>query len=191
MGQRLNIEILQNGNTLANAYYHWSGYTSSALELTQTIIENVDEIQHKDDVVRAIRLLETTGALLTEDEIKQMKYDGKLFRSAKSRNAGLIAISEKGMNETRRWEEARVEINLDEETVSFDAIHLIDKETYLYWYGKADEDYEKLPIKSYDYDFENISFSEFNQFASEILEDIRNENYAVRLLNGDVLGFIE
>lgn len=27
MGQRLNIEIHENGKCLANAYYHWSGYT--------------------------------------------------------------------------------------------------------------------------------------------------------------------
>lgn len=45
MGQRLNLEILEtkNGvdNILANAYYHWSGYTSSAIRLTEKAIESI------------------------------------------------------------------------------------------------------------------------------------------------------
>ena len=31
MGQRLNIEIVNGETSLANAYYHWSAYTKSAL----------------------------------------------------------------------------------------------------------------------------------------------------------------
>ena len=33
MGQRLNIEIKKDSKVLANAYYHWSAYTSSALQM--------------------------------------------------------------------------------------------------------------------------------------------------------------
>lgn len=32
MGQRLNIEIHNNGELLTNCYYHWSGYTKCALD---------------------------------------------------------------------------------------------------------------------------------------------------------------
>jgi hypothetical protein len=28
MGQRLNIEIVKNGDVLANSYYHWSGFSN-------------------------------------------------------------------------------------------------------------------------------------------------------------------
>lgn len=38
MGQRLNIEILKNGEVLANSYYHWSGFSNSAINLTIYII---------------------------------------------------------------------------------------------------------------------------------------------------------
>ena len=31
MGQRLVVDIELNGKTLANVYYHWSGYTSNAI----------------------------------------------------------------------------------------------------------------------------------------------------------------
>lgn len=39
MGQRLNIEIVNGETSLANCYYHWSAYTSSALGLTRQIID--------------------------------------------------------------------------------------------------------------------------------------------------------
>lgn len=44
MGQRLNIEIMKNDKVLANAYYHWSAYTSSALELCAYIIEEIKNV---------------------------------------------------------------------------------------------------------------------------------------------------
>ena len=115
MGQRLNIEINKNGELLANAYYHWSGYTRTALALTSMILVKSEEIKNTNDVLYAIELLETTGARLTNDEIKYAKSIGidKKFEPAVSRNEGLIAISEKGMNETRFWEEARVEIDIE------------------------------------------------------------------------------
>ena len=68
MGQRLNIEIKENGTTLANAYYHWSAYTDSSLELTEHILKNIDSVEHENSTVKAIKLLETTGAGLTEQE---------------------------------------------------------------------------------------------------------------------------
>ena len=33
MGQRLVIEIKEGDTVLANAYYHWSGYTETSLIL--------------------------------------------------------------------------------------------------------------------------------------------------------------
>ena len=40
MGQRLNIEIINDDKVLANAYYHWAGYTTSAISLTETILHS-------------------------------------------------------------------------------------------------------------------------------------------------------
>ena len=39
MGERLNIEIVKGKKVLANAYYHWSGFTRTAMETTNTIAE--------------------------------------------------------------------------------------------------------------------------------------------------------
>lgn len=43
MGQRLNIEIIREGNLLTNAYYHWSGYTSSAITLSKLALSEWEE----------------------------------------------------------------------------------------------------------------------------------------------------
>lgn len=137
MGQRLNIEIASQGKTLANAYYHWSGYTSSALELAERIVHDYfgtfglyRVYHHKDisDMEIAIRLLTMTGAGFPPDEINRIEasdiYNEYLDLIVKSldRNAGLIAITEKGIEQTRRWEEARVTIDINTMMVDFGAL---------------------------------------------------------------------
>ena len=135
MGQRLNIEIIENGKVLANAYYHWSGYTSSSLELTQEILEAIEKINYEDRVINAIKLLEETGAGLTDDEIAYGKkyikdFDKYSFIDCMGRNKGLIAISDKGIKETEFWEEARVEIDLTNKIVNFEAIWEVTKKEF-------------------------------------------------------------
>ena len=70
MGQRLNIQFENNTGVLANAYYHWSGYTSSAMLLTNKIISSdlIDDTSISNKV-KAVKLLELTGAGLTRDEL--------------------------------------------------------------------------------------------------------------------------
>lgn len=171
MGQRLNIEIKINGEVQANAYYHWSGYTSSAINLTKEILEQredfLDRIEPK---LSAIRLLEITRAGLTPKELEIAKedYSEVTFGECKGRNYGLIAVSEDGINETRLWEEGRVTIDFDEETVDFNVWSIWDKEEYL-------DEYEKLPEKEInDLDFNTImSFETFlNDFSKKDMSDL-------------------
>ena len=118
MGQRLNIQIEANNPTtnetvvLANCYYHWSGYTSSAMELVNEIVNSgIYKLDILDPVEKAIRLLEATGAGLTEDELTEA-YNTPKYKVSTDRDIGLIAISEKGTNRVAEWEESRVTINL-------------------------------------------------------------------------------
>ena len=138
MGQRLNIEIMdRNGDSLANCYYHWSAYTSSAIELTEQVLKFIKENKQKymkdgklDKKLFAIRMLESTGAgLCEEDDIPAFKeqYPNEPYKEAEDRNRGLISITEESMDKTRDWEEGRVEINIDYDTVSFDVIYEMDK----------------------------------------------------------------
>ena len=49
MGQRLNIAVLINGKTQFNCYFHWSGYTRSALTLSKSFM---DEYAHVFEMCR-------------------------------------------------------------------------------------------------------------------------------------------
>ena len=118
MGQRLNIQIEANNTdtneivVLANCYYHWSGYTSSAMELVKEIVDSgIYNLDILDPVEKAIRLLEATGAGLCEGELTYT-YNIPKYKVTTGRNSGLIAISEEGINNIAEWEESRVTINL-------------------------------------------------------------------------------
>lgn len=194
MGQRLNLEIHKDGEVLANAYYHWSGYTSSSIELTKEVLKHVDQIKEDNEIVYAIRLLEATGAGLTDDELPfvQKIAPEKEFKIAINRNRGLIAISEEGIEETRRWEEGRVEVDLSNQTVNFNVCFINPKDEFIENYGV--EDYKKCPNYPFSYPFDSIPFSQFNAFASVIEDLIQNCIYAVKEGKGkdsDVIVFIE
>lgn len=196
MGQRLNIEIIKDGETLANAYYHWSAYTSTALNLTERIIDFINENpkESESDIAYAILVLQSTGALLTAEEVEGMSDDLKeneaiIKSSDYNRNKGLISISEKGINETRRQDEGRVEIDLDQEIVDFGVYWSYVKETYIEEYEKTEEDYNQLPL--FDYELNNIPFSEFDE-VKESLERYYEDEYGFLVDSvGDVISFIE
>lgn len=187
MGQRLNIEIIKGGKTLANAYYHWGAYTASALELTEIVLRNVDKVNASNDVLYAVRLLETTGTLLKENEISEMKKitPDEEFAPAQSRNSGLIAVSEKEMDFTRLWEEGRVEIDLDQELIRFDVYWYLEKEDF-----DSVAEYESIPLAERE-DYMNVPFDEFKAFAEEIYRLIEKGVYQIRLKNGNVIEFID
>ncbi len=102
MGQRLNVEIKFNGSTLANAYYHWSGYTRSSLRILSEVIRtfkdkysvpkavdlwdyaeqnetftdvNIERYQKDKQKLMAIALdlLQSTGATLTMEQVFYLK----------------------------------------------------------------------------------------------------------------------
>lgn len=147
MGQRLNVEIEINGNTAANCYYHWSAYTSSAMNITKNIVEhymsNKQEFDAMNPVVAGIRLLESSGAHLTPKELEQMQpFTEEEFDTNADRNSGLISISGEGVEETRSWEEGRVTINLTDEVIDFEVVSVISPAEYKEWY---EEEPEGLP----------------------------------------------
>lgn len=193
MGQRLNIEIVENGVCLANAYYHWSAYTSSAFELAKQIIEAIPTVNEKPPVMKAIRLLEITGARLTDDEIEFAKDRllGDDFKADANRNDGLIAISENGKDETRKWQEYALYIYLDEKRMNFDVLY----KTRFWEYKKDEKKYndrtvELEDIPMYDIDFSDIKFDKLNDLETFLDEHIGDE-LRTRINQWDVIQFIE
>ena len=177
MGQRLVIKMMdnseENDGLLATGYYHWSGYTSSSFSLLKEIVEEYlenEEEYNKDsfndhrtnNLFKAIRLLENSGAGLTDDLQKAKDiFNGCDFKESSSRNEGLIDISKEGMNDALFWAEALIEINLDEETISFQAFSYWDLPDYyneeIFWnFGQVDNesDYRKEDIERINNYFE-------------------------------------
>ena len=173
MGQRLNIQIEATDTdtnktvVLANCYYHWSGYTSSAMELVKEIVESgVYNLGILDPVEKAIRLLEATGAGLAEDELTDT-YNTPKYKVSTSRNDGLIAISEEGTNRIAEWEESRVTINLTTGSIDMSGM----------FYDETDE----FPIEVLEIKLENLhklkadlnsSFDTFQTLYTEITDNV-------------------
>lgn len=181
MGQRLNIEIWSNGQVLANAYYHWGGYTSSSLGFTRKIIDSIGSINCDDDRLKAVLLLQTTGAGLTEDERESvLAQNFTNLTPCYGRNEGLIAVTDKGIQSTRTWEEARVTIYLDEKRVEFDVGYREKRWDYDRECDELDRPkFEALPVV--EWNLRDIKLADFHLFEQLLTEMIEDEQYDFRL----------
>ena len=177
MGQRLNIEIVENGKCLANAYYHWSAYTTPSAGFAKQIINYIPNVKEENSVLRAIKLLEITGALLMESEVEYAKTLGiSDLKTATSRNDGLISISENGINETRKWQEYALYIYLDENRMNFQVVWNQEQ-----WDWEKDNKGAKasaLPV--YDIDFIDIKFDEIDDFC-KFIDEHHDEEFRTKL----------
>lgn len=195
MGQRLNIEIVDNmndKNVLANCYYHWSGYTSSSLLLVGIVFDVLKPMVKEYGITKkmAINVLEETGATLTSEELDEVNklYPGEfsLEGVTVNRSNGLISITSEEINETRRWEEARVTVYAEDDKISFDVLWYCDEET-------LNEDLNEDEIKripELDFELDNMTYDEFIEFQRIVSNAIDDGIYYCKT-NGDYYGFIE
>lgn len=177
MGQRLNIEIVKNGKVLANSYYHWSGFSNSAVNIVVQIIQKYEYIKKykvekyikNQDLLLAIRLLEETGAGLNDTDIarnilKDETMNLKL-KKCQGRNEGVIGITQKDIEETRYWEEGRVSIDIENKKIDFGVINEYTEEEFKDDY---DEEIKELNIKKIDINFKDISFEDIFELKAFI-----------------------
>ena len=186
MGQRLNIEIVQEDKVLANAYYHWSAYTSESINITRTILDAVESSKGMNPLKRAIFLLQTTGAGFTNAEMVFAKsiddLKGEVLRQAENRNTGLLGVSPEAIKETRKWEEGRVTIDIEKEMINFEV-----------WWRSSYEDfvtnYPEGKIVDLEIDLENIAFDKFDDFArSFVCREGESDGFRI---NGSIIIPIE
>lgn len=193
MGQRLNIEIISDGNTIANAYYHWSAYTHSAFELTKVVCETVcDLMDTLPPLELAIAALEATGAGINEKEAERIAKDERfsklLFKPCMDRNTGLLAVTPRGIAETEDWMEGRVSIDFDTEKVYFDVLNYYSEEEFEDEFSediRGGEWLRELDKVKWDPD-KGIPIEDLSE-----LEDVLSHPNGVRLKNGDVVLWIE
>lgn len=201
MGQRLNIEIRRkkDNKILANSYYHWSAYTYSSLKLANEIMENIYDVIRNDkvrDEIKAIQLLQTTGAGLLEQEYNLLNEEDKTYCSlATNRNLGLISFTEKGMEETRTWEEGRLTITIDFDNKEYDFVgdkNRVDFEVYFPTSREEIEEDYKEELKSgeinldevveFNFDLQDMELNDIRLFMAKI-NQIEN-NFGIFMING-------
>lgn len=183
MGQRLNVEIHDgnysnpkvSGRVVANAYYHWSGYSESAVEILKEAIKALKNVKEEDPLLRAIKVLEATGASLTKEELERGKDILNGYTSTSdvvSRNDGLIAVTAEGIKETRTWEEGRVEIHLNpyksEDYIKFEVFWKQDEAEYQREYKEYGDEIEEA--ETVDFNFDRIPFDKVDELA-ELIEN--------------------
>jgi hypothetical protein len=151
MGQRLVITVKNNGVDLAKIYYHWSAYSISALcearDLVNYICEHEDKTE-KELQLRLIRFCEENGGGIDGGlDSKEWKYIQNMFPNATfksegiDRSYGLIALSEKGMDDIQNWSEGDVNIILDEDLIlNYVYFGYEDIETYKECASEWDDD---------------------------------------------------
>ena len=197
MGQRLNIEITKNGKLLANTYYHWSGFSNCAVNIVCDMIQNfnyikkykVQNVKNKD-LLFSIRLLEQTGAGI-EDLNEAIKEIGLIDENidisrCKGRNEGVIEISELGMEENRNWEEGRVTIDIEKETIDYNVLHEI--------YEDDIQDYKDdgYKIEEINIDFKNIKFENIFELKAFIDKaNYQSEYYFKNKFDNKYIGLIQ
>lgn len=163
MGQRLNIELSMGDDVqvYVNCYYHWSAYTISALYTLNTVIANYHKIkdQYTDPFLLATKCMEipdiatrrnengeyekyTCYAGLCDESKKLMKflYPDEEFHDATNRNVGLISVHPEDVDNTRTWEEGRINVNLTNETFTFDVYWMLYEDELKEWYPELRRD---------------------------------------------------
>ena len=155
MGQRLVISIRHLGENVACLYYHWSAYTISALEEARKVWDCIcekDDLSVQDLQLRLIRMVEASGGGIDGGEgstefarIQSMFLDETFKIRDISRNDGLIAISEVGMNRMLDWADEMVTIDLDEGMIENSLGFCCDFETYRETNAAADVKLEDIP----------------------------------------------
>lgn len=174
MGQRLNIEIWNGNKCLANAYYHWSAYTDTAADLVEIILGKIKDRQEQPSVYYAIKLLEATGAGLENDTERNYAIEvcnTDDFARAINRNEGLIAVTEDEINATRRWEEYRTTIYLDQRRVNFEVIGVYRNQYEWSEYVREMEfetEQNMRDLPELNYDVSNILFEDFENLRKTI-----------------------
>lgn len=191
MGQRLTISLIKDDEEIAALYYHWSGYTYSALEEIRDVVYMLGDYSNKNnhDLIRdIIHVAERNGGGIKNGKgnaewnyIKEIySYDN--FKSEGiSRNDGLVAISKDGISDLRGWADAEVVyMNLDTEEVSFGVLSSYDSlEDYIEDRSFWDDDFEEPDpneVATIDCDitgfyFDDVDFilSEFDRFSNKYL----------------------
>ena len=190
MGQRLNLEIRYGKEVLANAYYHWSAYTNSTLELANTIVEEIinknikfNRLLWNERIMEAVKVLELTGAGINKEEkeeIKSMRFlNVEEFKNCVDRNEGLISVSKKGISNNQYWAEHTCIIDVKDMSLDIsDMFYIQTKEEFKEEKENYNEEYCFDDMTIIDYPtLKDIDFKEFKAIKSIMNKQKENREW--------------
>lgn len=190
MGQRLVITIHAFNEDIATIYYHWSAYTTSALDEARKILDNVrwDEAKSKDELIlKIVRFIESNGGCIDfADKAEYTKrFTNFIFKDDGSRNDGLVAITEDGMARQNDWAEGELIIDFDNEVIHNSVFWFIGSNKALQddLGDDCDIDFDQIPdlkadpgnfgFKDFDYMVEALGDgNRYHRYNGEIYENI-------------------
>ena len=177
MGQRLNLEIVRGDQVIANAYYHWSGYTTSSIHLTNLLLASMKlhESMGLTDISLGYHTLRSTGATLPKGEqtsfiagLDLPKAELLLIEEddQPSRNEGLIGLSASAIKSTQDWAEATVKYDLDTKLVNFGAMtEYRNAKDIRDDYELSDEEMNKIPHSAHEFNLCEMTSEELDQLS--------------------------
>ena len=197
MSHRLNIELTRGEAVLASCYYHDMAYTDQALDLTEVIFNTYDETFGDADpeLFTAVKLLEKLGEGITGVERNRITLDesGRFcdidFAPARNVYDGVIAVTDEGIRENRRWESGRVKIDLKSKTFDFHVHYYTYMEDYLDFTDRVPGcmAWEELPQIDAGADIFTGIYHDHIDMVRRIIESCPN---GFRLRNGDVIEWV-
>ena len=131
MGQRLVITVRKEQEDIAKIYFHWSGYSVSALEETRSLLEDIDT--NEEDIkklqLNIIRACESMGGGIDggagSEEFSYVCniFPNVNFKEDPNRNCGLVALSENDMEKIQLWSNGNIVIDLDYNRIYNSVLH--------------------------------------------------------------------
>ena len=121
MGQRLNIEFIYDDKVIASAYYHYSGYTVTALEELSNIHNaiNYENIYDKKSAILELvdvfdnKLHKFSGVLDGDSKCEVQRYNINYKpKDVKDREYGLLLLARNDINGFRKNENFRINYDL-------------------------------------------------------------------------------
>ena len=177
MGQRLNLSINKNGKVLANCYYHWSGYTNSAMQKAQQALAFLDDQEGEIGVKEAVLALKETGATIDKENAKDYVEPDEII----NRNEGIIGTTEKEIETSELWAECEIIID-----VGMRKVNVIDA---LWHYSEEELEENEIEIENLkELEVDDMEAVDIGNFW--YVQDFFEENKYFKH-NGEFYGIIE
>lgn len=155
MGQRLVISINRGEKRIATVYYHWAGYTTSAMECLRDLVgiynhnfEALDGLKDDEFVAGIVARLPGGGGF-SKEASDYMKRNFVISEPllATNRNDGIVDVTDEGMADSDGYAEAAASIDFTRKIFSVEDV--------VFWYDQ-DEFRNEILSSVYEKDSEEI-----------------------------------